>query len=626
MINFKTLKDQKGVALPVVLVVMLLLLALGAAAMMMSNLGYSHLASETKYQYADKAAEAGIKAAIADKIIPNAQCPQTGTGSVGGATYSYVGIPDSNDTYCFLRAEGIFSGAKVVKTSVVPRAGSEWAAMVARGCTIVLDGSSGIAGCDDDESTYPDRCGVVTALINESATVNSSTNPETITVCKNEGTIKGLDGNPPEQITSKPFNEGLTNIYFGVPTWGDILSKIETHYSNTASPNYRKIEFYDSAKTAAQKFGLPIGNVTAPGTVPNSCTFNSNDSKRCCKTYISGGVSYIWCDNNDCKDTPTTTACNGTATSCRMNLSETIQNGGCRQTQTEDNERDNYPYIAKDDNTVAFVSLNAPLQVATSGHRIALVTNDNVTITAAVNNIRIYTGGNVIIDKPLSATAGDLGSIIYAGGSVIINDNVGNHGSPPDTCPSTFNAATHIISGNKGTTDRVSIPESVTIRNTNIFTDKILVTGKPNIEGGVAKVFYALTGIEIDMNGTPCIGYPCKNDDRLLPVLFLVGDGNPATSGSYFRLPNQAGGPVISGMLFTDANDLTMKGSVQFQGTIINMSTQCNISAIGNAVIQFNKRVLDGVYNQLCSTIIKQPRCGAGNKGDYLTNTKVTVY
>lgn len=619
MINFNNLnnlKDQKGVALPVVLVVMLLLLALGAAAMMMSNLGYSSLASETKYQYADKAAEAGIKAAIADKIIPNAQCPQTGSGTVGGANYSYVGIPDANDTYCFLRAEGIFSGAKVVKTTVVPRVGSEWAAMVAKGCTIVLDGSSGIAGCDDDESTYPDRCGVVSALIHQSATINSSTTPEIVNVCKNEGTIKGLDGNPPEQQTIKPFNDGLINIFFGVPTWGDILSKIETHYSDTASPNYRKIEFYDSGKTAAQKFGLPIGNVTAPEAVPNNCTFSSTNTKKCCRTYISGGVSYILCDNNDCKDTPTAT-CNGTATPCRITLSD------CTQTQTTINA-DNYPYIAVGDNTVSFVSLNAPLQVATSGHRIALVSNDNVTITAAVKNIRIYTGGNVTINSPLSASNGDAGSVIYAGGNVTINANVGNHGS--DTCPSTFNSATHIISGNKGTNDKVAIPASITIRNTNIFADKILITGKPDIEGGVAKVFYALTGIEIDMNGTPCIGYPCKNDNRLLPVLFLVGDGNPDTSGSYFRLPNQAGGPVISGMLFTDANDLSMKGSVQFQGTIINMSTQCTISAIGNAVIQFNKRVLDGVYNQLCEGIIKKPRCGAGNKGDYLTNSKVTVY
>ncbi len=616
MINLERLKNQNGVALPVVLVVMLLLLALGAAAMMMSNLGYSNLASETKYQFADKAAEAGIKAAIVDKIIPNAQCPQTGSGTVGGANYSFIGIPDSNDTYCFLRAEGIFSGAKVVKTTVVPRAGSEWAAMVAKGCTIELSGSSGIAGCDDDESTYPDRCGVVTALINESATVNSNTTPETINVCKNEGTIKGLDGNPPEQTTSKPFNDGLTNIYFGVPTWGGILSKIETHYSDTNSPNYRKIEFYDSGKTAAQKFGLPIANVTAPQAVPNSCTFNSTNSKKCCRTYISGGVSYILCDNNDCKDTPTA-PCNGTAKPCRMTLSD------CTQTQTTTNA-DSYPYIAVGDDTVSFVSLNAPLKVATSGHRIALVSNDNVTVSAAVNNIRIYTGGNVIIDSPLSASNGDLGSVIYAGGSVTINANVGNHGS--DICPSTFNAATHIISGNKGTNDRVSIPENITIRNTNIFADKIYIDGKPNIEGGVAKVFYAFTGIEINMNGSPCIGYPCGNNNSLYPVLFLVGDGDPNTSGSYFRLPNQAGGPTISGMLFTDANDLTMKGSVQFQGTIINMSTQCTISAIGNAVIQFNKRVLDGVYNQLCADIIKQPRCGAGNKGDYLINTKVTVY
>lgn len=631
MKTLDSIKNENGIALVAAMVIMLLLLVLGTAAMQMSQFGFTAISAEKKYQLANWTAEYGVKKGI-EAVVSNAICPVTGVTNVssGTSSYSYYGIKDSTDAYCFIHGKGQNGSATVYKTVVVPRAGTTWAGMVTRGGSIILSGSSAIAGCDDDESTYANKCGIVPAVIYQSGqlTYNQNQVQNPITACSNEGTLNGFEGNPALQPTNLPND--LTPLYFGVTdtdnsgsAWDELLEKLEIHYSNLVTTGkWRKIEFYDQTKTLlAEKFGLPTVPLTAPGAVPNACLYNSNAANRCCKTSIVGGVSYIECYNNSgCTGTAPTNVCDGqvTTASCRINISDNT----CKQTQTVANAA-NYPYIAVGDDTVAFVSINTGLRVPTniSGHRIALVGSIPVDITTAVNNTRIYTGGAVTINDNLSYTANDPGSVIYAGGNVTFGANVGNHGSDScgaaDTATDPMSSATHIISAGDVTIN------SQNIRNTNVFANNIIISSQPDIQGGKANIFYALNGLTVSTNGSPCFGYPCGNNNNLYPVMILVGDGDPATGGSSISMP---GNLTISGMMFTDATTISITGAVEFQGTIINTSTNNTITNTGNGTIQFNKRVLDGLYAGLCSSIMQEPKCGGGNKGDYLSNTKTTVY
>lgn len=626
---------NKGFALVAALVVMTLLLALGGAAMTMSQLGFTAISAEKKYQLANWAAEYGLYKGV-EGVVRTAICPAYTTGDIDTSSsyrYSFFGIKDEDDSNCFIHATGTYGSARVNKNIIVPRSGSDWGALVTRGCTIDLSGSSGIAGCDDDENAYSNRCGVVAALIHESANIKSNSSPETLSLCKAEGTLKGLDGNPPEygpeQGSLPTFKEELVKKYFNVTdedssdtAWDELLEKIETHYSST----YRKVEFYDQTKST-KRFGLPVdsnGKGLAPKAPNPGSTCDPSfpgGTPRCCMT-ISAKEIKCYSDNN----------CSSGELIPAGQTSAAIDLEACKQTQTASNA-DNYPYIAINDNTVSYLKVN-PSNTSTkintdtkfiiehSGLSIALTDNygsadDYVKINKDVKGIRIYTGGSVTISGTLSATDKDPGSIIYAGGDVRINANVGNHGE--DACPSSFNSSTHIISG--GT---VYINSPI-IKNTNIFANKINITGKPDIYGGYAKVLYALTELKIDTKGAPCIGFPCGNNNNDNPLLILVGDGNPATDGSSFYADG-AGGSTISAMIFTDSNNINLKGNFHIQGTLINISTNCTINTTGNALVQFNKKVLDGVYKQLCGTIMQPVRCGGGNKKDWISNTKMTLY
>lgn len=64
---------------------------------------------------------------------------------------------------------------------------------------------------------------------------------------------------------------------------------------------------------------------------------------------------------------------------------------------------------------------------------------------------------------------------------------------------------------------------------------------------------------------------------------------------------------------------------------LVNASSNATINNTGNGTIQFQKRVLDNLFNNLRTAfggtpLSNQPQCGAGNKKGYLSNTKVTIY
>ena len=635
----KYLKDNKGFVLITALAIMTLLLGLGSAAMTMSQLGYTAITAEKRYQLATWAADYGLMTGI-QTVVNTSTCPTTavnnqtiGSGS-SQATYGYFGVQDSTGSYCFVKAVGTKGTSNVHKMMVVSNAGNTWGGIVTKGGNITLSGSSAIAGCDDDENTYPNKCGIMPAVItNPGSALVTNGSSTTLSTCQNEGTLSGFSGKPPIQ-NKDMLPADLTPRYFQVSdnnangsAWDELMGLIESKYSNTTTTGvWRWIKFYDQTKSTT-RFGLPVENAAGDGLIPTSpgnvwdLTFSGTPV--CCRTT---DINTITCySNSNCSTGPLTPT---------INLSSTTYKPA--QTTTNYNT---YPYIAVGDDTVTYIRVNptgtankivpsTDWQITVSGVRIAFTggrpagpANAGIKIASAINNIRIYTGGRVAINSNLSYTSGNLGSIIYAGGDVTFGANVGNHGADTCTAHTTTTdympSATHIISG--GT---VTIT-SQDIRNTNVFANNINVSSMPDVQGSKANIFYALNGFTINTNGSPCFGYPCGNNSNVWPVLILVGDGNPATGGSTISMP---GNLTISGVIYTDATTVSITGAVEFQGTLINISTNTNITNTGNGTIQFNKKILDGLYAGLCNSIMQQPKCGGGNKSGYIVNTKTTIY
>lgn len=560
MINLERLKEQNGIALPMVLMVMLLLLALGAAAMMMSNLGYTSLSSETRYQYAEKAAESGINDAVT-RVIPTALCPQNGTGNVGNASYTFFGINDANYLNCLIYSTGTFGNAKVVKVAVVPRAGSEWAALRTLSGTINLSGSSAIAGCDDDESAYTDRCGVVSALIySGSLNYQQSDVSNPLINCTGEGPLKGFEGNPPLQPVPTPSQTELLAKYFNVTdangngsAWDELMTRIE---------NQKSIEYYPNLPTTPEV--SPTGASGCNYTGGASCSTTSATNIRC-----GTGSGTVNIDLNTCASVYV----NGALT-----ISHNINN------------------INKEIRVANTVNID----VNGGASNLNIKSNNTVTISRALSN-SIIQANSVALDNDLS------GSTIISAGNINFSTSENNL----DILNS------KLVSGgtiNFGTTGNNRYDG--TTENSDFFANALNfnLTTQSEIRGGI---FYAKNGgVAINTQGTLNFGTVTN------PVL-LLSEGTSAIS--------MPGNFTYNGFIYTYATTINITGAVELQGMIVNASTNATINNTGNGTIQFQKRVLDNLFNNLRTAfggtpLLNQPQCGAGNKRDYLTNTKVTIY
>lgn len=519
MINLERLINQKGIALPVVLIVMLLLLALGAAAMMMSNLGYSSLASDIRYQYAEKAADAGLNDAVS-RVIPTALCPASSgspmTGSVGNASYSFFSINDANYTNCFVYSIGAFGNARVVKVTVVPRAGTDWAALRTLGGTINLSGSSAIAGCDDDESAYANRCGVLSAIIySENLSYKQSDVSNPLINCTGEGPLKGFEGNPPLQSVPTPTQDELLSRYFNAISLSDLMQKIE---------DQKQIDFYPNLPTIAsiQQTGISACNYTGG----SACQTTSSTNIRC-----GSGSGQQDINLNTCN----TVYVNGTL-------------------------------------TIAHQISGKEIRVANS-----------VNLNATLSSSKIISSGN--INFSTSGTVNINNSILVSGATI-----------------------------NAGTTGNQRY--SGIIENSDLFANTLNfnLSTQSEIRGGI---FYAKNGgVNIDTQGALNFGTITN------PVL-LLSEGTSAIS--------MPGNFTFNGFIYTNATTINITGAVELQGMIVNASNNLTLNNTGNGTIQFQKRVLDNLFNNLKTAfggtpLLRQPECGAGNKGNYLKNTKVTVY
>ncbi len=549
------IRNERGIALVASMIIMLLLLVLGAAAMQMSQHGFNAIPAEKRYQLANWKAESAVQEAVGI-VVNNALCP-TGfnNGTISGS--SYFRIPDSGNTYCFIHGTGVQGSAKVVKTLVVLRAGTEWGGMVTRGGNINLAGSSAIAGCDLDEQNYANKCGMLPAVIFQAGQLQyqQADVSSPISQCQNEGTLKGFEGNPPLMPTQLPND--LVPLYFGVTdtngngsAWDDLLIAVENKYSNTISGQTFNVEFYPnlpSTPTVSQT-ATPTCNYTGS----NTCTTTSPTNIRC-----GTGVSLPACSNNTNPNCNLDiTPCNSIYIGTALTISQNINNFG-KQILTAN-----------------------PVTISATVSNLNLTTNNTVTISANLSSSKIA-ANKVMISTAVS------NSYIEAGSSA--NDSVTINGTLTNT---------NIMSAGRANINRA-------MTNSNIFADILNFDVNGTTNGGF---FYAKTRTIIDANGSPTLGTVAN------PIVLLAGSGNISMPGNL----------TINGLIFADSTNISITGAVELQGTLINTKT-ATISNTGNGTIQFNKQVLDNLFSNN-GGLTKQPRCGGGNKSDYIANTKTTVY
>ncbi len=464
------IKNDKGVALVAALVIMLLLLVLGAAAMQMSQLGYFAISSEKKYQLANWTAEEALKSGVGI-VVNTANCP----GLTNISNGSFFGIPDSSNTFCFIHGTGIRDSAKVVKTVVLPRAGTEWAGMIARGGQINLAGSSAIAGCDLDESSYANRCGMLPAVIYQTGqlTYTPADVSAPISQCQNEGTLKGFEGNPPLQPTQLPND--LIPLYFGVTdtngngsAWDELLTAAENKYSNTISGQTFNVEFYPNLPSTPSVSQTAASSCNYTGT--NTCSTTSATNIRC-----GTGSSLPACNN------AVNANCNININACNSIFIRPIL------TITQDINNFNKQII-----TDSLVNISASVS------NLNLITDDTIIVSGNLTNSKLA-ANRVTISSPVT------NSFIEAGSTA--NDSVNVNASLTNT---------NVISAG-----RANITRDMT--NSNIFANILNFDVNGTTNGGF---FYAATNTIIDANGSPTLGTVAH------PIVLLAGSGTISMPGN----------------------------------------------------------------------------------------------
>ncbi len=620
--NFYALITNRGFALVSALIIMTLLAALGSAAYMMTNMGFAAVNAERRYQLANWSADYAIGAG-ASFVIDNAICPPSTTitpcaSLTSGATCDYFSIPDVTGTFCTIYSKGKLGTAQVIKTAVVPRMGSDWGGMVTRGGTITLSGSSAVTGCDDDEASYPDKCGMMPALIAPPIGTNLTlTSTSTVSQkCDTEGKMKGLFGNPPHYQPEIP--DDLVPKYFGVTdannsgsAWDEFLGLLEAKYSVTLKDGSNN-PTPPSASVSAPALPTiaPTGNPLCDYDGPADCVSMPNNRIRCgtpeifldlCPiayvntSHASGlTIQHNISSNSTILSTSSVTINNPSATAV-LTLSDLSISSGNNISVSSGGGVVNIR-TASSANT-ATVNANVSSSTIRSNGNIAvnaiagdstiISSNGNVTLSANVTGSTISaTNGNVAVNANVSS------SIVRAGNNITVNNNNITN--------------SRLISGATAT---INLESGKLMQNTNVFATNLNFDLKGSGDRVAGGTFYALNNTSINSTGGPRLGIVAN------PILLLAGNTSMSVPGNL----------TINGLIYTTATKVEITGAVELQGSLINNSTTANISNTGNGILQFNKQVLDELYKKV-SDLMNKPKCGGGNKKDWIANTKMTLY
>ena len=572
------IREQRGIALVVALMVMVLFIALGAAAMMMSQLGYMAISSEKRYQIANWAAEYGLNKGL-ESLLPSSVNPICSTGGSGSATsgsnYSYFGAGIGGN-FCYIHSTGTQGNAKVVKTVLVPRnpTAQHGALVLRNGGSIDMGGSSSIVNCDTTCKTP----GVVygTGL---NLNINSISDD---TSCPNNP--RGIYGSPHAvqdaegdacnttsgACSTSPQMEDRIPTTFEATNWPDLQLRLSTSYS----PSGHSIDVDN----------LSMGNITVP-TLTCKCTNTGNFTLSTGTTSASPGTP---ASTTICSGVPNIAACtsleftNSTGTLTISGIPASVEN-------VVSNKNVSITGSLTDKNIYTVNS--ATISVSDRLTRVKLVSqNGNITIASgAINNSIIVTTGN---DSDISFDSGTISNSTILTKDTFWVDNTAN---------------VPILTNNKVFSKSSDFKKGIGDTSGGLFYSKL---DTKFIRGTGNTVIGTCSSITHSGCGTPCN-----------PVLMIIG-GDLILSG---------GGTVdIIGVVFINGNiDYEGSGGFAITGTVVSNATtgSSTFSARGNANIRFNSCVINTLKDG-GHAIVRRPECGSagGARGPYILNTKVTIY
>ncbi|MGO9611760.1 MAG: hypothetical protein ACLPX5_01830 [Dissulfurispiraceae bacterium] len=581
------MKNERGFALVLALVVSALLLALGGTALLMSQLGYFTVSSEKKFQLANWAAEYAVNSGVLYAVSNNSCPPSTGpTALTGGASYSYFSQSASN--FCFIKGTGTIAGATVVKTVIVPAGGSApFGALTLRdGGTLQLSGSSAISNCDTSCPTpgvvYG---GTITQQITGGLhnTDSCPTNPQGIYgspyATENSSGVACTNTNGSCSSSALPDQ---TASYFNTSSFSGLQTGLSTTYNGNGSVSVNASNL----------------SITSPTTPPATPAVSASCQCNCAVTLASSTTTC--CTGGSQKTISSCTSIQATSLTINgipANITQNLVSTGSITMQNVGGTINGVSFYGATGVTIqsASFTLNNSI-ISSSGGSITFQSS-----TDTLNNCTIAASGSVTLQ---SSTGNVNNSTVYGGSSVTFQGG----------SASSLSQSTVVTPGS-------FTFQSGNIADTNIFSASTTIQSSGNIQGGVLYTSGTLIdqstgnrGLATNCNPATCPKTgSCCSLSSCDPTLFLSGGNMTFQDASAY-----------SGLIFTNGS-ITDQGGASFNGSIASNSTTSG-STFQNANINFSPYVLSQL--NCLDSIVKAPNC-AGNGGQrkpYVDSTKMTIF
>src|SRR5208283_1555234 len=578
------MKNERGFALVLALVVSALLLALGGTALLMSQLGYFTVASEKKFQLANWAAEYAVNSGVMYAINNNSCPPSTGpTALTGGASYSYFSQSASN--FCFIKGTGTIAGATVVKTVVVPAGGSApFGALTLRDVgTLQLSGSSAISNCDLS-------CPTPGVVFGGSITQQITGGLHNTDSCPNNP--QGIYGSPYAsenqngvactQTNGSCSSSALpdeTSSFFNTSSFSGLQSGLSTTYNGNGSVSVNVSSL----------------SITSPTTPPATPTVTAPCTCNCSVTLAASTTTC--CGSQNISSCASIQATSLTITGIPANITQNLVSTGSITMQNVGGTINNVNFYGATGITIqsASFTLNNSI-ISSSGGSIVFQSS-----TDTLNNCTIAASSSVTLQ---SSTGNVNNSTVYGGGSVTFQGG----------SASSLSQSTVVTPGS-------FTFQSGNIADTNIFSSSTTIQSSGNIQGGTLYTSGTLIdqssgnrGLATNCNPATCPKTgSCCSLSSCDPTLFLSGGNMTFQNASAYN-----------GLIFTNGS-ITDQGGASFNGSIASNSTTSG-STFQNANINFNPYVLSQLH--CLDALVNQPNC-AGNGGQrkpYVDSTKITIF
>ncbi len=259
----KVLK-QKGSVFIALLIFSLVLLVIAITGIYLSRSGYVSLASEQKYEIAEKLANSALVRTVSH-VAYTRKCE---VPNVIFKDVTVVAKTDVTNSSCFIWAKANFKGAEVLKTAVVPVNPPLLASVIIKYLnSINLGNNSLILSCESDVCEIP-------ALITGNLVVNATTYAHKIANCSSSA----------------------------IPTTSAICAKTDPYVPNAF--DYSQADLTSSVfkvnsrsellETLSKEFGVKLNNGLPVGLINSEGIFNFSSCSASGNTITCDGNTFVW--------------------------------------------------------------------------------------------------------------------------------------------------------------------------------------------------------------------------------------------------------------------------------------------------------------------------------------------